>query len=102
MLRENIKGFFEFVQKQGVMVLAIGFLLGGAVNKVVTAFVNDLVNPVLSIVFGSTAVLKDMKLRFGSVEILWGDFLSVTIDFLIIALVVYFMVKLLRIELVKK
>lgn len=102
MLRENIRGFFDFVRKQGVMALAIGFLLGGAINKVVTAFVNDLVNPVLSIVFGSTAVLKDMKFRFGSVEILWGDFLSVTIDFLIIALVVYFMVKLLKIEIAKK
>lgn len=102
MLRETLRGFIDFVRKQGVIALAIGFVLGGAVNKVVTAFVNDLVNPLLSIAIGSTATLKDLKFRFDGVEILWGDFLSVTIDFLIIALVVYFALKLLKIEPAKK
>ncbi len=98
MLRENLRGFIDFVRKQGVIALAIGFVLGGSINKVVTAFVNDLINPFISIIVGNTAPLKDMKFRFRDVEILWGDFLSVTIDFLIIALVIYFALKLLKID----
>lgn len=92
----QFSGFLDFVRKQGVVGLAIGFILGGAVSKVVTALVTDIINPLLSIVLGATDNLKTMKATVGSVEILWGDFVSVTIDFLVIALIVYYGVKLLK------
>lgn len=98
----NIGEFKEFIQKQGVVGLAVGFILGGAVSKVVTALVTDIVNPLLSVFLGAADGLKEAKLQIGEVAILWGDFLSVTIDFLIIALVVYYLVKLLGIEMGKK
>ncbi len=82
--------------------LAVGFILGGAVSKVVTALVTDIVNPLLSVFLGAAEGLKKASLKIGAVEILWGDFLSVTIDFLIIAFVVYYLVKLLGIEMGKK
>jgi large conductance mechanosensitive channel len=94
--------FMDFIRKQGVVGLAVGFVLGGAVSKVVTALVTDIINPLLGIVIGKTEGLKEAKLAVGNVEILWGDFLSVTIDFLVIALVVYYAVKLLGIEVGKK
>lgn len=94
--------FLDFIRKQGVVGLAVGFILGGAVSKVVTALVTDIINPILSVFLGAAQNLKEAKLTVGSVEILWGDFLSVTIDFLIIAFVVYFLVKLLGIEVGKK
>jgi large conductance mechanosensitive channel len=94
--------FMDFIRKQGVVGLAVGFVLGGAVSKVVTALVTDIINPLLGIVVGRTEGLKEAKWSFAGGEILWGDFLAVTIDFLVIALVVYYAVKLLGIEMGKK
>lgn len=88
-----MKGFLEFIRTQGVVGLAVGFLLGGAVSKVVSAFVTDIVNPLLSIFLGKTAVLKEASVQVFSAKILWGDFVTVIIDFLIIAAVVYYGVK---------
>ena len=79
----------QFIREQGVVGLAVGFILGGAVSKVVSALVNDIVNPIIGTVLGSTEGLKAMKLG----PVLLGDFVSVMIDFLIIAAVVYFVVK---------
>ena len=97
-LREQAHEFMEFIRKQGVVGLAVGFVLGGAVGKVVTALVTDIVNPLLSILLEKSENLKTVKLAVGDVEILWGDFLSTTVDFLIIALIVYYAVKLLGIN----
>lgn len=94
----QFSGFMDFVRKQGVVGLAVGFVLGASVAKVVTALTTDIINPLLSIVLGTTDNLKTLKITLGSVDILWGDFVSVTIDFLIIALVVYYGVKLFGIE----
>jgi len=85
----GVQGFIEFIRQQGVVGLAVGFILGGAVSKVVTALVNDIVNPILGFVLGSTEGLKSMTLG----PILLGDFVTVLIDFIIIAAVVYFVVK---------
>lgn len=93
-----MKGFIDFVRTQGVVGLAVGFLLGGAVSKVVTALITDLVNPLIGALLGSAGGLKEASFSIGSVAILWGDFLSVVIDFLVIAFVVYFGVKWLKLD----
>ena len=89
MAKGGFAGFLQFIREQGVVGLAIGFLLGGAVSKTVTALVTDIVNPILSYVLGTTEGLRTLK--FG--PLLLGDFVAVVIDFLIIAAVVYFVVK---------
>lgn len=89
-----MKGFLEFIKQQGVVGLAVGFLLGGAVSKVVASLVNDVINPLLGLIFGASG-LKDAALHVGTVTILWGSFISALIDFLVVALVVYFGVKFL-------
>lgn len=90
---EYMAGFLDFIRKQGVMGLAVGFLLGGAVSKVVTAFVTDIINPLLGIVLGAAENLKEAQVTVGGAHIMWGDFVTVVIDFLIIAAVVYFGIK---------
>lgn len=92
------KGFLEFIRKQGVIGLAVGFILGGAVSRVVAALVADIINPLLGLILGRTGGLKTASLSLGSAQIMWGDLLSVLIDFLVIALVVYFGVKLLKLD----
>lgn len=93
-----MKGFINFIREQGVIGLAVGFILGGSVTKVVTALVNDIINPILGIILGAVGSLKDQYIQLGSAKILWGDFVSTLIDFVIVASVVYFGFKALKIE----
>lgn len=93
-----MKGFLNFVREQGVVGLAVGFILGGAVAKMVTALVNDLINPILSVILGAAGNLKEAVFVLGSVKFMWGDFVSSLIDFLVIAFVVYYGVKVLKLD----
>lgn len=93
-----VKGFVEFIRKQGVIGLAVGFILGGAVSKVVAALVEDIVNPLLGIGLGFAGNLKDAQVGIGNAAVKYGDFLSVLIDFLVVAAVVYFLVHALRLD----
>lgn len=89
MISGGVAGFMQFIREQGVVGLAVGFILGGAVSKVVSALVQDIVNPLLGYVLGSTEGLKVLH----SGPIMWGNFLSILVDFIVIAAVVYFAVK---------
>ncbi len=93
-----MKGFLTFIREQGVIGLAVGFILGGSVSKVVTAVVTDLINPLLGLALGSTKGLEKAYFGIGEVKIMYGHFLSVLLDFMIIAAVVYFFVKGLKID----
>ncbi|NTW45855.1 MAG: MscL family protein [Candidatus Moranbacteria bacterium] len=94
----HIRGFAQFIREQGVIGLATGFILGGAVSKVVSAFVTDIINPILSIALGAADEFRQSAVSVGGAQILWGDFLSVLIDFVIVAAVVYFGFKVLGLE----
>ena len=88
-----MKGFIDFIREQGVIGLAVGFILGGAVSKVVTALVTDIINPILGIPLGAAKGLATASFSIGSAKILYGDMISVLIDFIVVALVVYYGVK---------
>jgi large conductance mechanosensitive channel len=93
-----MRGFIDFIRAQGVIGLAIGFILGGAVSKVVSALVTDIINPLVGLLLGSTTGLKEASFAIGSAKIMWGDFVSIVIDFIVIAAVIYFGFKMLRLE----
>ncbi|PJE59908.1 MAG: large conductance mechanosensitive channel protein MscL [Candidatus Portnoybacteria bacterium CG10_big_fil_rev_8_21_14_0_10_44_7] len=93
-----MKGFLDFIRGQGVVGLAVGFILGGAVSKVVASLVADIVNPLLSVILGQAQAFKEASLRIGSIQISWGNFVAVFVDFLVIALVVYLLVKVLKLD----
>lgn len=93
-----MKGFIDFVREQGVVGLAVGFILGGAVSKVVSALVSDIVNPLLGLVLGMVGDLKSAYWSVGSAKIMYGDFFTVLIDFIVVAAVVYFGIKLIGLE----
>lgn len=103
-MREHIKkirgvsGFSEFIKKQGVVSLAIGFILGGAVSKFVSSLVSDIINPILNGLLGGVDDLEKATYKVGQVSIHYGTFLNNGIDFIVIALVVYAGVKILRID----
>lgn len=64
----------------------------------VSALVTDIINPILGLALGATAGLKTASLNIGPAQILYGDLIGVVIDFLIVALVVYFGVKRLKLD----
>jgi len=93
-----MKGFIDFIRKQGVVGLAVGFILGGAVSKVVASIVADIINPVLGLILGAAGGLQQMVIKIGSAQLLIGNFIATLIDFIVIALVVYYGVKLLKLD----
>lgn len=102
LLEMIMKGFIAFIKEQGVVGLAVGFILGGSVAKVVASLVSDIINPVVGLLLGSAKDLQDSYISIGSAKIMWGHFVSTGIDFLIIALVVYFSVKALKLDTLTK
>ena len=93
-----MKDFINYIKKQGVLGFAVGLILGGAVSNFVSAIIRDLIDPILGTVLGSANGLKLVILVLGPVHLLIGDLLSTFIDFIVIALVVYYSVKLLKLE----
>ena len=93
-----MKGFLDFIRKQGVVGLAVGFILGGAVSKVVSALVSDIINPLLGLVLGAAGDIKSASLSIGLARILYGELIAVIIDFVVIALVVYYGIKIIGIN----
>jgi len=93
-----MKGFIDFVRDQGVIGLAVGFILGGAVSGLVSSLVEDIINPILGVALGAAGNLADAHIAIGEAKIMWGSFVNTGIDFLVIALVVYFGVKLLKLD----
>lgn len=92
--KSAFSGFVEFIRERGVMGLAIGFVLGTSVQKVVSAFVTDIVNPFVGTFMGSAGGLKNFAIG----SFLIGDFISVSIDFVILVLIVYLIFKGLGLE----
>lgn len=97
-IKNTLSGFMDFVREAGVVGLAVAFMLGGAITKVVTSLVNDMINPILGIFLGATGNLKEMTITVGGARIAWGSFINSIIDFVIMATVVYFGVKKLGLD----
>ena len=93
-----MKNFLNFVREQGVVGLAVGFLLGGAISKVVNSLIQDILNPILGLLLGVAGGFEKATLKIGGAEILYGHFINVLIDFAIIAAVVYVGVKKLGLD----
>jgi large conductance mechanosensitive channel len=92
-----MKGFMEFIRKQGVVGLAIGFIVGVAVGGLVTSLVNDLINPVIGLILQSEN-LDTLTFTVSKATFHYGHFIGVLVNFIVILAVVYFGFKLLRLE----
>jgi large conductance mechanosensitive channel len=90
----GLNGFRDFLKNQGVVTLAIGFILGGAISKFVSSLVIDIINPLLNTALGGVDDLASKVIKVGGGTIHYGTFLNNGIDFLVLALVVYLGVRL--------
>jgi large conductance mechanosensitive channel len=91
--RTFISQFFDFLKTFGIIGLAIAFVIGQASSKLVTALVEDIINPLVGL-FLPSGSLEQLSAKIIGVsgaisEFKYGDFIANIIDFLIIALVVF-------------
>ncbi|MEM4166536.1 MAG: large conductance mechanosensitive channel protein MscL [Candidatus Bilamarchaeaceae archaeon] len=88
-----LEEFKEFLKEYKIVGLAVAFIISSAATTLVQSLVNDVIMPVISVILPEgdwqTAVLS-----IGSINIKWGMFLSALINFLIIAFVVFMVVKI--------
>lgn len=93
-----MKGFIKFIRSQGVIGLAVGVIMGSSITKLITALINDFINPLVGILISRAGDLKSNYIAIGNAKIMWGDFISSLIDFITIAFVVYFGIKVLKLD----
>jgi large conductance mechanosensitive channel len=86
------KEFKEFALRGNVIDLAVGVIIGAAFGKIVTALVNDIIMPIIGLFLGGLN-LSNLAFQIGNAVIKWGDFLQAVIDFIIIAFIVFLMVR---------
>lgn len=104
-MRQFIKDFKEFAVKGNVVDLAIGIVIGTAFNRIVQSFVNDIIMPPFGLVWGNKNFTKYKwvlrpkevntvgQVTTDEVAISFGNFLAVSLDFLIMGLSIFIVIK---------
>ncbi len=87
-----IQEFKEFAVKGNAFDLAVGVIIGGAFGKIVTSIVDDLIMPVVGALTGGVD-FKTLAITVGEAKITYGNFIQNVIDFFIIALCIFCIVK---------
>ena len=91
-MKKFLQEFKAFAMRGNVMDLAVGVIVGGAFSAITTSLINDIIMPFIGI-FVSQASFADLSLQIGGAVITYGNFIQAVINFLIMALVVFCMVK---------
>ncbi len=89
-----MREFNDFLTKYGVIGLAVAFVMGSAVTKLVTALVTDLIMPIIGALIPG-GDWRTATWNIGNIKFMVGDFVGALIDFIIIALVIFMIVKML-------
>ena len=106
-LKSTLTEFKEFAVKGNVVDMAVGVIIGGAFGKIVTSLVNDVIMPIVGIAIGgidftnlfiatdgNTYATVDAAVEAGAGVIKYGAFISQIIDFIIIAIIIFIMLKI--------
>lgn len=96
-----LKEFKEFISRGNVLDLAVGVIIGSAFTAIVTSLVENLINPLIGIFLGKID-LSNLVFSIGEAHFKFGAFLNSVINFLIIAFVVFLIVKAVNKALPKK
>lgn len=100
--RTVIEEFKTFISRGSVMDLAVGLIIGTAFTAIVKSLVNDIVMPIIGIIMGGVnfkalkIVIREAGLDRPELALTYGNFIQAIIDFLLIALVVFMIVRILN------
>jgi large conductance mechanosensitive channel len=84
--------FREFAMKGSVIDLAVGVVIGAAFGKIVDSLVNDIIMPIVGIIIGGYDFSK-LSYKIGEAEIKYGNFIQTSLNFIIIAFVLFMVIK---------
>ena len=87
--------FKEFIARGNVIDLAVGVIIGGAFGKIVTSLVNDVLMPLIGIFIGGLD-FTDLSIKIKDASINYGMFIQNLFDFLIVAVCIFFMIKVIN------
>ena len=94
-MKKFLNEFKAFAMRGNVMDLAIGVIIGGAFGSITTSLINDIIMPIIGIFVGEDT-FASLSFHVGSAEIMVGNFIQAIFNFIILAFVVFCMVKALN------
>ena len=92
-ITKGMSDFKTFISRGNVVDMAVGVIVGGAFGKIVTSLVNDILMPLIGVLLGGLN-FSELSIKVGDAIIKYGAFLQTIIDFLIISLSIFMMIKL--------
>ena len=87
-----LKEFKEFAIRGNVIDLAVAVIIGGAFGKIITSLVDDIIMPLIGLLIGGID-FKSLAFTIGSAKVTYGTFIQNVVDFIIIAFVIFLMVR---------
>ena len=100
--KKHASGFMDFIRTQGVVGLAVGLAIGTAAGDTVSKMVEGFINPIVQFIVGSQDALNSSVWRFElwgrSADFAWGAFVSSAITLVATALVIYWIVNVLKLD----
>lgn len=94
-MKSFMKEFKEFINKGNVMDMAVGIIIGGAFTAIVNSLVDSILMPVIGVLCGGFSV-EQMSWKVGEATIGYGAFIQAVIDFLLVAWVLFMIIKALN------
>ena len=94
-MKKLMDEFKKFISKGNVLDLAVGVIIGGAFQKIVTSLVNDIIMPLLGIVIGGRD-FSNLSIKVKDATINYGTFIQNIVDFLLMAFCIFIFIKLLN------
>ena len=87
-----LKEFRDFVNRGNVVDLAVAVIIGGAFGAIITSLVNDIIMPLIGVIIGGLD-FAGLSIQVGEATILYGSFIQAIVNFLIIAFVLFMIVR---------
>ena len=91
-MKKFMEEFQQFIARSNVMDMAVGVIIGGAFSAITTSLINDIIMPILGIFTGSIS-FANMAVEVNGAVIGYGNFIQAVLNFLVMAFVVFCLVK---------
>ena len=94
-MKKFLQEFKDFAMRGNVMDLAVGVIIGGAFSAITTSLIDDVINPILGMFAGDgTALVESLAFSLpGGGELMLGSFLNAVLNFIVMAFVVFCLIK---------
>ena len=91
-MKKELGEYRKFISRGAVLDMAVGVIIGGAFSKIVSSLVDDIFMPLLGVILGGLD-FSGLSIKIGDASIMYGSFIQSIVDFLIIAICIFVMIK---------